>query len=83
MVAGGRFRGEDEQCAAQHQSRRRGDLGEEAVVEDRLGAGETRGLGARIEPGRQIDEKGDPQAQPPQQEDDPPNTNGRRADLSS
>jgi hypothetical protein len=40
MVAGCRLWGEDEQRTAEHHAPRRGDLGVEAVGEDRLGTGE-------------------------------------------
>ncbi len=72
MVAGRRLWGHNEEKPAQHQSRRGGDLGVEAVVEDRLGAGEAGGLSARVEAGRQVDEEDDGEAEQAEREDDPP-----------
>jgi hypothetical protein len=72
MVAGRRFWGHNEQRAAQHQARRRRDLGIEAVIEDCLGAGEAGGLGARVESGRQVDQEDDGEAEQAEGENDPP-----------
>jgi elongation factor G len=72
MVAGRRLWGYNEERAAQHQARSGGDLGVEAVIEDRLGAGEAGRLGAGVEAGRQVDEEDDGQAEQAQREDDPP-----------
>jgi hypothetical protein len=72
MVAGRRFRGQDEERSSQHQARCSGDLGVEAVVDDRLRPGETRGLGAGVESGRQVDEEDDPEAEQAEYEDGPP-----------
>jgi hypothetical protein len=74
MVAGRRFWGDNEQHAAQHQPRRRGDLGVEAVVEDGLGAGEAGGLNAGVQARRQVDQQNDGEAEQAEQEDDPPQT---------
>jgi hypothetical protein len=70
MVAGRCFRGEDEQGAAEHQAGGGGDLGVEAVVEDGGGAGEARGLLARVEPRRQVDQEDNREAERPEHEDD-------------
>ena len=59
MVAGRRFRGEDEQGAAQHQPARRGELGVEALFEDRRRTREQRGLRAGVEAGGPVDEEDD------------------------
>ena len=72
MVAGCRFRGEDEQSAAQHQPPRRGELGVEALLEDRGRAGEQRGLRAGVEAGRPVDEEDYGGAEEPEDEDHPP-----------
>ena len=72
MVAGRRLWGCNEQRAAQHQARRSGDLGIEAVVENRPGAGEARGLGAAVEPRRQVDQEDHGEAEQAEHEDDPP-----------
>ena len=72
MVAGRCFWGEDEQGTAQHQPGRRGDLGVEAVVEDRPGAGEAGGLGSSVKTRRQVDKEDDGEAEQAKQEDDPP-----------
>jgi hypothetical protein len=71
MVAGRGFWGDNEQRAAQHQARRSGDLGVEAVVEDRFGAGETGGLGAGVEACRKVDEKNHGDAEQAEHKDDP------------
>jgi elongation factor G len=70
MVAGGGFWGDNEERAAQHQAGGGGDLGVEAVVENRLGAGEAGGLDTRIEAGRQVDEEDDGKADQAEHEDD-------------
>jgi hypothetical protein len=70
MVAVRRFWGHNKEQPAQHQSARGGDLGVEAVLEDRGGAGELRGLGARVEPGRPVDQEDDREAEQPEGEDD-------------
>ena len=57
MVAGCRFRGEDEQSAAQHQPPRGGELGVEALFEHRRRAGEQGGLRAGVKAGRPVDEE--------------------------
>ncbi|MGC1852573.1 MAG: hypothetical protein WA687_09070, partial [Solirubrobacterales bacterium] len=72
MVAGRRLWGHNEQDATQHQTGRRRDLGIEAVVEDRLGTGETRGRCTRVQPGGQIDQKDDREAERSEGEDDSP-----------
>jgi elongation factor G len=72
MVAGRRFWGHNEENPAQHQSGRGGDLGVEAVVEDRLGAGEAGGLSTRVEAGRQVDEEDDGEAEQAEHEDGSP-----------
>jgi hypothetical protein len=71
MVAGRRLWGHHEKRAAQHQPRRRGDLGVEAVVENRLGAGEAAGCGADVQSTRKVDEEDDGKAEQPQRKDDP------------
>jgi hypothetical protein len=70
MVAGGGFWGHNEERATQHQAGGGGDLSVEAVVEDRLGAGEAGGLDTRIEAGRQVNEEDDGQADQAEHEDD-------------
>ena len=70
MVAGRRLRGEYEQRSAQHQARRGGDLGVEAVVEDGACAGEAGGWPAVVETGRQVDEEDDGETERSQREDD-------------
>ncbi|HEY8810532.1 MAG TPA: hypothetical protein VIM28_10985 [Solirubrobacterales bacterium] len=70
MVAGRRFWGHSEERAAQHQAGGGGDLGIEAVVEDRLGAGEAGRLDTRVEAGRQVDEEDDGKADQAEHEDD-------------
>ncbi len=70
MVAGRRFWGENEERAAQHQARGGGDLGIEAVVEDRLGAGKARRLDTHVKSGRQVDKKDDGEADQAEHEDD-------------
>ncbi len=70
MVAGRRFWGDNEQHAAQHQACGGRDLRVEAVVEDRLGAGEAGRLDTRVEPGRQVDEEDDGKADQAEHEDD-------------
>ena len=71
MVAGRRFRGEDEQGATQHQPSRRGELGVEAILEDRCRAGEEGCLRAGVEAGGPVDEEDDGGAQQAEDEDDP------------
>jgi elongation factor G len=71
MVAGRGFWGDNEQRAAEHQAGGRGDLSVEAVVEDGLGAGEAAGLGADIQPAREVDEEDDGEAEQAEHEDDP------------
>jgi len=71
MVAGRRLWGRNEERAAQHQAGGGGDLGVEAVIEDRFGAGEAGGLDTRIEADRQIDEEDDREADKAEHEDDP------------
>jgi hypothetical protein len=71
MVAGRRFWGRNEQCPTQHQPRSRGYLGVEAVIEDRLCPGEAGSLGAGVEPGRQVDQERDGDAEQAEREDDP------------
>jgi elongation factor G len=71
MVAGGGFWGDNEERAAQHQAHGGGDLGIEAVVENRLGAGEAGRLDTRVEPRRQVDEENDGKADQAEHEDDP------------
>ncbi|HEU4944219.1 MAG TPA: hypothetical protein VFT10_03570 [Solirubrobacterales bacterium] len=70
MVAGCRFRGHNQERAPQHQAGRGGDLGVEAVQEDRGRAGEARGLLTGVEPRGQIDEENDRGAERAQREDD-------------
>jgi hypothetical protein len=70
MVAGRRSWGHNEERATQHQAGGGGDLGVETVEENRLGAGEARGLGAHVEPGRQVDEEDDGKADQAEHEDD-------------
>jgi hypothetical protein len=71
MVAGRRLWGHNEQRAAEHQAGRGGDLGVEAVVEDRLRAGEARCLDAGVEAGREVDREDQSEAEQPEREDDP------------
>jgi hypothetical protein len=71
MVAGRRLWGRNKQRPAQHQPCCCGDLSVEAVGEDRLGAGEARGLGTDVEPGWQVDQEAHGKAQRPEREDDP------------
>jgi hypothetical protein len=70
MVAGRRFWGHNEERTAQHQAGGGGDLGVETGTEDRLGAGESGGLRARVEAGRKIDEEDDGEAEQAEHEDD-------------
>jgi hypothetical protein len=71
MVAGRRFWGHNEQCATEHQAGGGGDLGVEAVVEDRLRAGKARRLDAGVEAGREVDQEDQPEAEQSEREDDP------------
>ena len=71
MVAGRGFWGENEQRAAQDQPGRGGELGVEAVAQDRLGAGEAGRLGAGVEPGGQVDEQDHGEGDQAEREDDP------------
>jgi hypothetical protein len=71
MVAGCRLWGHHEKRATQHQPRRCGDLGVEAVVENRLGAGEAGGRGTDVQSTREVDEEDDREAEQAQGEDDP------------
>jgi hypothetical protein len=72
MVAGRRLWGHNEQRATQHQACGRCDLSVEAVVENRFGAGESRGLGTGVEAGWEVNEKGNRKAEQAKCEDDPP-----------
>ncbi len=72
MVAGRRFRGHNEQGTAEHQTGCGGDLGVEAVIEDRLGPRKTRRLFADVEAGGQIDQEDDREAEQAKHEDDSP-----------
>jgi elongation factor G len=72
MVAGGGFWGDNEERAAQHQAGGGGDLSVEAVIEDRLGAGEACRLDTCIEARRQVDEEDDGKADQAEHEDDSP-----------
>ena len=71
MVAGRRSWGQHEERAAEHQAGCGGDLGVEAVVEDRLGTGEARCLGTGVETGRQVDQEDHGEAEQAEGEDDP------------
>jgi hypothetical protein len=77
MVAGRRHRSEYEQRSGQHQRRRGGELGVEAVAQDGGGAGELRGLSALVEPGRHVDQERDGEAERPKREDDRPHPRRR------
>jgi elongation factor G len=70
MVAGRRRWSENEQQAAEHQSRRRGDLGVEAVEQDSARAGEARAELADVQAGREIHEQDDREAEQAEPEDD-------------
>ncbi len=72
MVAGRRLRGEDEQRAAEHDARGRGDLGVKASLEDRSGAGKAGELRRGVEAGRPVDEQHHPEAERPEQKDRAP-----------
>jgi hypothetical protein len=71
MVAGRRLWSEDEQQSADHQPGGSGDLGVEAVEQDRTRAGEARAEPADLQPRRQVDEQDDGEAQRAEHEDDP------------
>jgi hypothetical protein len=71
MVAGCGSWSQDEQESAEHQTRARGQLGVEAVLEHRVRPGESGGQGAGVEPGRPIDQEGDGETDQAEQEDDP------------
>ncbi len=71
MVAGCRLWGHNEECAAEHQAGCRGDLGIEAVVEDRLRSGEAGCLGAGVEARRQVDQERHGDAEQAERKDDP------------
>jgi hypothetical protein len=72
MVAGRRFWGHNEERTTEHQAGGSGDLGVEPVIEDCLRSREERGLGAGVEPGRQVDQQDDGKAEQAEGEDDPP-----------
>ena len=59
MVASRRLWGEDKQRSAQHQARRRGELGVEALLEDGGRSGEEGGLRSGVEAGGPVDEEDD------------------------
>jgi hypothetical protein len=71
MVAGRSFWSHNEECTAQHQPRRSGDLGVETVIEDRLCTREARGLTTGVEPSREVNEEDDDKAEQAEGEDDP------------
>jgi hypothetical protein len=70
MVAGRCLWSDDQQQSPEHQACRRGDLGVEAVEQDRGRAGEARGERAGVLAGRQIDQQDDREAQRSEGEDD-------------
>jgi elongation factor G len=71
MVAGRRFRGDDEQGPGRDQSGGSGELRVEPVFEDRRGAGEDRRLLAGVEALRTVDEEDHGGAQQPEGDHDP------------
>jgi hypothetical protein len=71
MVAGRSPGGYNEQQPSDHQTRRSRDLGVEAVEQDGGSPGEPRGLGAGVEPSRQVDEQAHGEAEQAEEEDDP------------
>ncbi len=72
MVAGRRLWGHNEERTAEHQPGCGGDLGVEAVVQDRLRSREEGGLGAGVQPCRQVDQEDDGKAEQAERKDDPP-----------
>ncbi len=71
MVAGCGLWGCNEQQTGQHQARRGGQLGVETIVEDGGRAGELRCVSTLVEPGRQVDEEDDREAEQTEGEDGP------------
>ena len=71
MVAGRGSWSQDQQESAEHQTRARGQLGVEAVLQHRGRPGESGGQGAGVEPRRPVDEEDDGEADQAEEEDDP------------